>query len=74
MIKEQDQQVKAKATPKKLVYGDSDRDALDMSKMRDFSDRFSLESSGTSDTHNQIRSSGKSQKNTPKAKRCPTLE
>ncbi|GKA65251.1 hypothetical protein Tco_0764958 [Tanacetum coccineum] len=74
MIKELDQQVKAKATPKKLVYGDSDRDDPDMSETRDFYDRFSLESSGTSDTHDQIHSFGKSQKNPPKAKRCPTLE
>nr|GEU30120.1 hypothetical protein [Tanacetum cinerariifolium] len=34
IIMEHDQQVKEKATPKKLVYGDSDKDAPDMSLVR----------------------------------------
>nr|GEU44057.1 reverse transcriptase domain-containing protein [Tanacetum cinerariifolium] len=68
MIKEHDHQAKAKATPKKLVYGNSERDVLDGSETKSFSDRFSLESSSTSDTRDKVRSFGKSQKSLPKDK------
>ncbi|GKB47496.1 hypothetical protein Tco_0898249 [Tanacetum coccineum] len=68
MEEEQHQQVKEKATPKKLGYGGFDKDALDMLETKNFSDRFSLESSGTSDTRGKICSSGKSQKDLFKSK------
>ncbi|GKA36970.1 reverse transcriptase domain-containing protein [Tanacetum coccineum] len=70
MIKEHDQQAKMKATPRKLAYVDSDKEAPARSLSKGFSDRFSLESSGTSDTHRQIRTS-KSQK-TPSKNKEPT--
>ncbi|GKC66965.1 hypothetical protein Tco_1099563 [Tanacetum coccineum] len=71
MIKEHDQQAKMKATPRKLAYADSDKAALARLLARGFFDRFSLESSGTSDTHRQTRSSSKSQK-TPSKNKEPT--
>ncbi|GKD47468.1 reverse transcriptase domain-containing protein [Tanacetum coccineum] len=71
MIKEHDQQDKAKATPKKLAYADSDKAALTRSLARGFSDRFSLESSCTSDTHKETRSASKSQR-TPSKNKEPT--
>nr|GEV99331.1 reverse transcriptase domain-containing protein [Tanacetum cinerariifolium] len=55
-------QAKMKATPRKLAYVDSDKEALAGSLARGFSDRFSLESSGTSDTHKQTRSAIKSRR------------
>nr|GEX28771.1 reverse transcriptase domain-containing protein [Tanacetum cinerariifolium] len=55
MIKEHDQQAKMKATPRKLAYVDSDKEAPAESLVRGFSDRFSLESSSTSNTHKQTR-------------------
>ncbi|GKA76401.1 reverse transcriptase domain-containing protein [Tanacetum coccineum] len=54
MIKEHDQQAKMEAPTVSLAKG--------------FSDRFSLESSGTSDTHRQTRSTIKSQKASSKNK------
>ncbi|GKC65027.1 hypothetical protein Tco_1097625 [Tanacetum coccineum] len=61
-IKEHDQQAKIKATPRKLAYADFDKKALTLSLAKGFSDRFSLESSSTSDTYRQTRSASKSQK------------
>ncbi|GKF65828.1 hypothetical protein Tco_0192345 [Tanacetum coccineum] len=68
MIKEHDQQAKTKATLRRLAYADSDKEALAMSLARGFSDRFSLESSGTSDTHKQTRSASKSHRTPSKNK------
>ncbi|GKE25847.1 reverse transcriptase domain-containing protein, partial [Tanacetum coccineum] len=62
MIKEHDQQAKMKATPRKLAYADSDKEAPASSLANGFSDRFSLESSGTSNTYRQTRSANKSKK------------
>ncbi|GJW96853.1 hypothetical protein Tco_0178661 [Tanacetum coccineum] len=62
MIKEHDQQAKMKATPRKLAYGDSDKEAPASSLANGFSDRFSLESSGTSDTYRQTHSANKKRK------------
>nr|GEY81321.1 hypothetical protein [Tanacetum cinerariifolium] len=62
MIKKHDQQAKMKATPRKLAYIDSDKKAPTRSLARGFSDRFSLKSSGTSDTCKQTRSASKSQR------------
>ncbi|GJT27484.1 hypothetical protein Tco_0907759 [Tanacetum coccineum] len=71
MIKEHDQQAKMKATPRKLAYADSDKEAPARLLARGFSDRFSLESSGTSDTHRQTHSVSKSQR-TPSKNKEPT--
>ncbi|GJW98064.1 reverse transcriptase domain-containing protein [Tanacetum coccineum] len=71
MIKEHNQQAKIKTTPKRLAYADSDKEAPTRSLVRGFFDRFSLESSGTSDTHKQTRSTNKSQR-TPSKKKEPT--
>ncbi|GKE25079.1 hypothetical protein Tco_1436591 [Tanacetum coccineum] len=72
MIKEHDQQAKMKATPRKLTHVDSDKEAPEGSLARGFSDRFSLESSSTSDTCKQTRSASKSQR-TPSKNKEPTL-
>ncbi|GKF18534.1 reverse transcriptase domain-containing protein, partial [Tanacetum coccineum] len=56
------------ATPRKLAYTDSDKEAPARSLARGFSDRFSLESSDTSDTHRQTHSASKSQRNPSKNK------
>ncbi|GKD66989.1 hypothetical protein Tco_1309097 [Tanacetum coccineum] len=71
MINEHDQQAKMKATPRKLAYADSDKEAPAGSLAKGFSDQFSLESSGTSDTHRQTYSIIKSQK-TPSKNKEPT--
>ncbi|GJR25499.1 reverse transcriptase domain-containing protein [Tanacetum coccineum] len=71
MIKEHDQQAKIKATPRKLAYANSNKEAPARSLAKGFSDRFSLESSGTSDTYRQTRSTSKSQK-TPSKNNEPT--
>ncbi|GKB01474.1 reverse transcriptase domain-containing protein [Tanacetum coccineum] len=60
-----------KATPRKLAYADSDKEDPAGSLAKGFSDRFSLESSGTSDTRRQTRSTIKSQK-TPSKNKEPT--
>ncbi|GJY86782.1 reverse transcriptase domain-containing protein [Tanacetum coccineum] len=60
-----------KATPRKLAYADSDKEAPVRSLAKGFSDRFSLESSSTSDTHRQTHSTIKSQK-TPSKNKEPT--
>nr|GEZ52778.1 reverse transcriptase domain-containing protein [Tanacetum cinerariifolium] len=60
-----------KATPRKLAYADSDKEAPVGSLAKGFFDRFSLESSGTSDTHRQTRSTIKSKK-TPSKNKEPT--
>ncbi|GJV92559.1 reverse transcriptase domain-containing protein [Tanacetum coccineum] len=52
-------QAKMKATPRKLAYANSDKEAPARSLAREFSDRFSLESPGTSDTHRQAHSASK---------------
>ncbi|GKC34633.1 hypothetical protein Tco_1047017 [Tanacetum coccineum] len=62
MIKEHDQQAKMKAIPRKLAYADSNKEDMARSLAGDFFDRFSLESSGTSDTHRQTCSASKSQR------------
>ncbi|GKD29399.1 hypothetical protein Tco_1240177 [Tanacetum coccineum] len=68
MIKEHDKQAKTKGTPRRLAYADSDKEASAGSLARSFSDRFSLESFGMSDTHSQTHSTGKSQRNPSKNK------
>ncbi|GJU89930.1 hypothetical protein Tco_1302353 [Tanacetum coccineum] len=71
MIKEHNQQAKMKATPRNLTYADSDKEPPARSLARGFSDRFSLESSGTSDTQRQTHSASKSQR-TPSKSKKPT--
>ncbi|GJY95840.1 gag-pol polyprotein [Tanacetum coccineum] len=71
MIKEHDQQAKTKATPRKLAYANSDKEGPAKSLARGFSDRLSLESSGTSDTHRQTHYASKS-KRTPSKNKEPT--
>ncbi|GJZ16422.1 reverse transcriptase domain-containing protein [Tanacetum coccineum] len=51
-----------------LAYADSDEEAPARSLARSFSDRFSLESSGTSDTRRKTHSAGKSQRTPSKNK------
>ncbi|GJU86033.1 MAK10-like protein [Tanacetum coccineum] len=68
---EHDQQAKMNATPRKLTYVDSDKEAPAGSLARGFSDRFSLESSDTFDTRKQTRSASKSQR-TPSKNKEPT--
>nr|GEV08283.1 hypothetical protein [Tanacetum cinerariifolium] len=68
MIKEHDQQAKTKAMPKRLAYADSDKEALARLLARGFSDRLSLESFGTTDTHRQAHSVSKSQRTPSKNK------
>ncbi|GJU14055.1 reverse transcriptase domain-containing protein [Tanacetum coccineum] len=68
IIKEHDHQAKTKATPRRLAYADSDKEAPARSLARAFFDRFSFESSGTSETYRQTRSAGKSQRTTSKSK------
>ncbi|GJY26109.1 hypothetical protein Tco_0400835 [Tanacetum coccineum] len=58
MIKEHDQQTKTKTTPRKLIYVDSEREAPAELMAKSFSDRFSIESSGTSDTRGKAQSAG----------------
>nr|GEU80575.1 reverse transcriptase domain-containing protein [Tanacetum cinerariifolium] len=60
-----------KATPRKLAYADYDKEDLAKSLARGFFDRFSLESSSTSDTHQQTRSASKSHM-TPSKNKEPT--
>ncbi|GKF25787.1 hypothetical protein Tco_0081681 [Tanacetum coccineum] len=69
MIKEHDHQTKTKATPRKLVYADSERESPDRSMSRSFFDRLSLESSSTSDTRSKAHSTDKSQKSLSKRKK-----
>nr|GEX31210.1 reverse transcriptase domain-containing protein [Tanacetum cinerariifolium] len=61
-------ETKAKKTPRKLVYADSEREASDEFMTRNFSDRLFLESSGTFDTHGKAHSASKSKKSLPKGK------
>ncbi|GJY29772.1 hypothetical protein Tco_0405539 [Tanacetum coccineum] len=74
MIKEHDHQTKTKATPRKLVYAKSEREAPDGSMARIFSDRISLESSGMSNTRGKAHSARKVRRVSPKAKNCHTPE
>ncbi|GKA36853.1 hypothetical protein Tco_0723418 [Tanacetum coccineum] len=68
MIKEHDQQPKTKATPKKLVYDDSEEEGLDSSETKGLSGRFSNELSETSGTRDRARSSGNSQRSLSQSK------
>ncbi|GKD21831.1 hypothetical protein Tco_1223534 [Tanacetum coccineum] len=68
MIKEHDQKAMTKATPRRLAYVDSDKEAPAGSLARSFSDRFSLESYCTFDTRRQTRSVSKSQRTPSKNK------
>ncbi|GJR75179.1 hypothetical protein Tco_0087544 [Tanacetum coccineum] len=68
MIKELDHQAKAKSTPRKVIYIDSEKEAPGRSTTKVFSDRFSLESTCTSDMHSETHSVGKGQKDLPKGK------
>ncbi|GJU76410.1 hypothetical protein Tco_1273480 [Tanacetum coccineum] len=58
--RDHDLQAKMKATPRKLAYADYNKEAPVGSLAKGFSDLFSLESSGTSDTHRHTRSTIKS--------------
>nr|GEX76670.1 hypothetical protein [Tanacetum cinerariifolium] len=60
-----------KATPRKLAYTDSDKEAPAGSLPKGFFDQFSLESFGTSDTRRQTRSTIKIRK-TPSKNKEPT--
>nr|GEX42397.1 protein NYNRIN-like [Tanacetum cinerariifolium] len=73
MIKEHDHQAKTKATPRRLTFSDSDKETPVRSLARNFSDRFFLKSSGTSDTRRQARSTGKSQRTPSKNKELSGL-
>ncbi|GKC21620.1 hypothetical protein Tco_1023770 [Tanacetum coccineum] len=68
MIKEYDRQTKAKTTPRKLVYANSEREAPNELMARSFSDRLFLESSGTSDIRGKAHFANKSQKILSKGK------
>ncbi|GJZ80142.1 hypothetical protein Tco_0644979 [Tanacetum coccineum] len=68
MIKELDHQAKAKATPRKLIYVDSKKEAPGRSTTKGFSDRFSLEYTDMSDTRGETYSTGKGQKGLLKGK------
>nr|GEU71352.1 hypothetical protein [Tanacetum cinerariifolium] len=74
MIKEHDQQAKIKATPKRLAYVDSDKEALAKSPTRGFFNSFSLESFGTSDTYRQTRYAGKKSEDSFQEQRNSTLK
>ncbi|GJV83160.1 hypothetical protein Tco_1523058 [Tanacetum coccineum] len=74
IIKEHDQQAKMKATPKKLAYANYDKESPARSLARGFSDRFNLESSGTSNTHRQTHFASKSQRTPSRNKRTDTLK
>nr|GEV20836.1 reverse transcriptase domain-containing protein [Tanacetum cinerariifolium] len=65
---ELDHQAKAKATPRKLVYVDSGKEAPDRSMTKGFTNQFSLESTGMSDTRGEIHSVGKGQKGLSRGK------
>ncbi|GJY59152.1 reverse transcriptase domain-containing protein [Tanacetum coccineum] len=67
-IKELGHQAKAKATPRKLIYIDSEKEAPDWSMTKGFFDRFSLESTSTSDTRGETHSVSKGQKGLSKGK------
>ncbi|GKE66659.1 hypothetical protein Tco_1520820 [Tanacetum coccineum] len=74
IIKEHDQQAKMKATPRNLAYVESNKEAPAWSLARGFSDRFSLESSGSSVTRKQTHSANKSQRTPSKNKEPPHLK
>ncbi|GJU88306.1 reverse transcriptase domain-containing protein [Tanacetum coccineum] len=62
MIKEHDQQAKVKATPKKLLYDDSEEECSDSSKTKGLLERFSNGSSKISITPERDRCLEKSQR------------
>ncbi|GJX80904.1 hypothetical protein Tco_0329053 [Tanacetum coccineum] len=71
MIKEHDQQAKIKSIPRKLAYADSDKEAQSLSLAKGFSDRFSLESSGTSwkvEDRNMTKEKVRKKRSKPKRK------
>nr|GFB14249.1 hypothetical protein [Tanacetum cinerariifolium] len=70
MIKEHDQQAKTTAMRRRLAYADSDKETLARSLARNFSNRFSLESFGASDTRRHDRFTRKSQR-TPSRNKEP---
>nr|GEW09113.1 hypothetical protein [Tanacetum cinerariifolium] len=63
-----------KATPRKLAYANFDKEAPARSLARGFSDRFSLKSFGTSDTHRQTHFASKSQRTPSKNKELTHLK
>ncbi|GJX74550.1 hypothetical protein Tco_0313145 [Tanacetum coccineum] len=73
MIKEHDRQTKAKTTPRKLIYANPKREAPNEFMTRNISDRLSLESYDTSDTHGKAHSASKSQKSLHKGKELSHL-
>nr|GEU98991.1 vacuolar protein sorting-associated protein 62 [Tanacetum cinerariifolium] len=60
--------VEGHATRRKLVYVDSEKEAPNKSMTKGFSDRFSLETTGTSDTRGETHFAGKVQKGLFKGK------
>ncbi|GJX80643.1 hypothetical protein Tco_0328792 [Tanacetum coccineum] len=68
-----EEEFRGAATPRKLAYIDSDKEAPEGSLARGFSDRFSLESFGTSDTRKQTRSASKSWRTPSKNKELTHL-
>ncbi|GKC33873.1 reverse transcriptase domain-containing protein [Tanacetum coccineum] len=62
MIKENDQQTKAKATPKKLAYDESEEGGSSSLGAKGQSERLSCKSSSTSETSNKTRSTRKRQR------------
>nr|GEX47505.1 reverse transcriptase domain-containing protein [Tanacetum cinerariifolium] len=68
MIKELVHQTKAKATPRKLVYVNSKKEAPDRSLTKGFSDQFSLKSTGTFNTRGETYFISKVQKGISKGK------
>ncbi|GJW16146.1 hypothetical protein Tco_0020279 [Tanacetum coccineum] len=74
MIKEHDQQAKMKATPRKLAYADSDKEAPAGSLAKGFSDRFSIESSGTSDTRRAQLGKRQEEKGPSPGERGPNIK
>ncbi|GJT15745.1 reverse transcriptase domain-containing protein [Tanacetum coccineum] len=73
MIKEHDQQAKAKATPKKLAYDESEEENSDDSEAKGLSDPPSHESSGTSKARKRGCPSAKSQRSLSRIKTLSQL-
>ncbi|GKF37421.1 hypothetical protein Tco_0114179, partial [Tanacetum coccineum] len=65
---EHDQQAKAKAAPKKLVYDDSEEEGSDSSEIKSLSERFFNESSRMFETRDMLCSSRKSQRSLSQSK------
>nr|GEX65740.1 hypothetical protein [Tanacetum cinerariifolium] len=73
IIKEHDQQAKAKMTPRKLVYDGSREENSNSSRIRGSLKRLSNESSSKSRTRNITRTSGKSQRRLSRSKASSQL-